>query len=180
MIENRTFDLFEYQKSEKIEGLDFKDFENFLNKIWENRPVDGFFYSRDKENEKKSKGQRFFKLNYDDTITPRNYTGVVIYKDLSKNEVKEVIEIKPQDYIDNEKSFFHNNILLKKKSADKYCESKGVSYSFFTEKDAYSYLYTNKIVDKLYITFTKITNLARSYLNDNYDLYQKYKEIKGE
>ncbi|HPV20744.1 MAG TPA: hypothetical protein PK102_03820 [bacterium] len=104
MIENRTFDLFEYQKSEKIEGLDFKDFENFLNKIWENRPVDGFFYSRDKENEKKSKGQRFFKLNYDDTITPRNYTGVVIYKDFSFN-------VFPKVFNESDKTLFADNLL---------------------------------------------------------------------
>lgn len=104
MAENRAFDLLEYQKSEKIEGLDFADFENFLNKIWENRPVDGFFYSRDKENEKKSKGQRFFKLNYDDTITPRNYTGVVIYKDFSFN-------VFPKVFNESDKTLFADNLM---------------------------------------------------------------------
>ena len=104
MIENRTFDLFEYQKSEKIEGLDFKDFENFLNKIWENRPVDGFFYGNDTEKEKKSKGQRFFKLNYDGTITPRNYTGVVIYKDFSFN-------VFPKVFNESDKTLFADNLL---------------------------------------------------------------------
>jgi len=104
MIENRTFDLFEYQKSEKIEELDFKDFENFLNKIWENRPTDGFFYGNDTEKEKKSKGQRFFKLNYDGTITPRNYTGVVVYKDFTFN-------VFPKVFCEPDKNLFADNLL---------------------------------------------------------------------
>ncbi|HSW61441.1 MAG TPA: hypothetical protein VLJ60_11610 [bacterium] len=104
MTKNRIFNLFEFKKSEKIEGLDFADFENFLNKIWENRPVDGFFYGRDKETEKKSKGQRFFKLNYDGTITPRNYTGVVVYKDFTFN-------VFPKVFREPDKSLFADNLL---------------------------------------------------------------------
>ncbi len=92
MTENKVFNLFEHTKSEKIKDLDFADFENFLNKIWENRPTDGFFYGNDTEKEKKSKGQRFFKLNYDGTITPRNYAGVVIYKDFSFNIFPKVFD----------------------------------------------------------------------------------------
>ena len=92
MTENKVFNLFEHTKSEKIENLDFVDFENFLNKIWGNRPTDGFFYGNDSEKEKKSKGQRFFKLNYDGTITPRNYAGVVIYKDFSFNIFPKVFD----------------------------------------------------------------------------------------
>lgn len=104
MTENKVFNLFEHTKSEKIENLDFVDFENFLNKIWGNRPTDGFFYGNDTEKEKKSKGQLFFKLNYDGTITPRNYTGVVIYKDFSFN-------IFPKVFNEPDKTLFADNLL---------------------------------------------------------------------
>lgn len=104
MTENKVFNLFEHTKSEKIENLDFADFESFLNKIWENRPTDGFFYGNDTEKEKKSKGQRFFKLNYDGTITPRNYAGVVIYKNFSLN-------IFPKVFNEPDKTLFADNLL---------------------------------------------------------------------
>jgi 5-methylcytosine-specific restriction enzyme subunit McrC len=104
MIENRSLNLFEYQRSEKIADIDLADFEKFLNEIWDNRPTDGFFYGNDAEKEKKSKGQRFFKLNYDGTITPRNYTGVVIYKDFTFN-------VFPKVFCESDKNLFADNLL---------------------------------------------------------------------
>ena len=103
MPENKEFDLFEHVKSNVIKGLEFADFERFLDKIWENRPQDGFFYGNEKE--KVSTKQRFFKLNYkDQTITPRNYVGTVIFKDFTFNVYPKVFD-KP------DKKLFAENLL---------------------------------------------------------------------
>jgi len=104
MTENKSFALFEHQRSQIINGLDFAEFENFLNKIWENRPADGFFYGNEDESEKKSKGQRFLKLNYNETITPRNYTGIIIFNDFLFN-------IFPKVFNKPDKTLFADNLM---------------------------------------------------------------------
>lgn len=103
MPENKEFNLFEHKSSNVIKELEFADFERFLDKIWENRPQDGFFYGN--EDQQKSTKQRFFKLNYKDhTITPRNYVGTVIYKNFTFN-------IYPKVFNKPDKKLFSENLL---------------------------------------------------------------------
>lgn len=159
MTENKVFNLFEHTKSERIEKLDFVDFENFLNKIWENRPIDGFFYGNDTEKEKKSKGQRFFKLNYDRTITPRNYTGVVIYKDFTFN-------IFPKVFNEPNKTLFADNLLYWLSYIDRF---KFPKFESDQEK---------KDSDILDIFIWLFANYTLETLNSS--PYQQYEEITEE
>ncbi|HNW82789.1 MAG TPA: hypothetical protein PKG52_07855 [bacterium] len=164
MTENKVFNLFEHTKSEKIKDLDFADFESFLNKIWENRPTDGFFYGNDTEKEKESNGQRFFKLNYDGTITPRNYTGVVIYKDFSFNIFPKVFDNSKKEA--ELKHLFADNLLYWLSYIDRF---KFPKFESDQEK---------KDSDILDIFIWLFANYTLETLNSS--PYQQYEEITEE